>query len=101
MALIIYKRQKQILEFISQFIQTNGTAPTLRQIADAIGVNSLATVHEHLETLQAKGLIKRKAGKRNRFQDSRPGKTVKGEREEDWFDSFQTSGIRDAPREGK
>lgn len=63
MALIIYRRQKQILEFIQQYIQANGTAPTLRQIADAINVSSLATVHEHLTTLQAKGLIKRKQGK--------------------------------------
>lgn len=63
MPLIIYKRQKQILGFIKQYIQSNGTAPTLRQIAEAIGVSSLATVHEHLQALEAKGLIKRKAGK--------------------------------------
>jgi len=63
MAPIVYKRQRQILEFIMQHIQANGTAPTLRQIADAIGVSSLATIHEHLETLEAKGLIKRTAGK--------------------------------------
>lgn len=63
MALIVYKRQQQILDFIKQHIQTTGSAPTLRQIADAIGVSSLATVHEHLQALVAKGLIKRKAGK--------------------------------------
>ncbi len=63
MALIIYKRQQQILDFIKQYIQGNGSAPTLRQIADAIGVSSLATVHEHLQALEEKGLIKRKAGK--------------------------------------
>jgi len=63
MALIIYRRQQQILDFIKQNIQSNGTAPTLRQIADAIGVSSLATVHEHLQALEEKGLIKRKAGK--------------------------------------
>jgi repressor LexA len=63
MAVIIYKRQKQILGFIKQFIQSNGMAPTLRQIADAIGVHSLATVHEHLQSLEAKGLIVRKGGK--------------------------------------
>jgi len=63
MAPIIYKRQGQILDFIRQHIQTNRSAPTLRQIADAIGVSSLATVHEHLTTLERKGLIKRKTGK--------------------------------------
>ncbi|MBU0569498.1 transcriptional repressor LexA [Patescibacteria group bacterium] len=63
MAPIIYKRQGQILDFIRQFIQSNGSAPTLKQIAEAIGVSSLATVHEHLTTLEAKNLIKRKRGK--------------------------------------
>lgn len=63
MAVIIYKRQRQILDFIKQTIETSGSAPTLRQIADALNVNSLATVHEHLQTLEIKGLIKREHGK--------------------------------------
>ncbi len=63
MALIIYKKQRQILDFIKQFIQANGSAPTLKQIAGAIDVSSLATVHEHLQALEEKGLIKRKHGK--------------------------------------
>jgi repressor LexA len=63
MALIVYKKQRQILGFIKQYIELNGSAPTLKQIAGAIGVSSLATVHEHLQSLEAKGLIKRKQGK--------------------------------------
>lgn len=63
MAPIVYKRQSQILDFIKQTIQSTGSAPTLRAIADAIGVSSLATVHEHLQALVEKGLIKRKSGK--------------------------------------
>ncbi|MEK7550412.1 MAG: transcriptional repressor LexA [Patescibacteria group bacterium] len=63
MALIIYKRQRQILDFLKQFMESHGSAPTLRQIGDALGVRSLATVHEHLQTLVAKGLITRKTGK--------------------------------------
>jgi len=63
MAPVIYKKQKQILDFIGQMIQSTGSAPTLKQIAEAIGVSSLATVHEHLQTLERKGLIKRKTGK--------------------------------------
>ena len=63
MAPVIYKRQNQIFEFIKQYIQNHGSAPTLREIADAMGVSSLATVHEHLQTMQEKGLIRRKGGK--------------------------------------
>ena len=63
MAPIIYKRQGQILDFIKQNIQAHGSAPTLKQIANAIGVSSLATVHEHLQALEDKGLIRRSKGK--------------------------------------
>lgn len=59
---VIYKRQKQILDFLSQYIDANGYAPTLKQIAQALGVSSLATVHEHLQALEKKGLIRRKSG---------------------------------------
>lgn len=59
MAVTLYKRQRQILDFISQYIQQNGYAPTLQEIANSIGVSSLATVHEHLQALERKRVIKR------------------------------------------
>ncbi len=58
----LYKRQKEILNFISQYIQKNGSSPTLQEIADAMNLSSLATVHEHLQTLSRKGVIKRFEG---------------------------------------
>lgn len=63
MTVTLYKRQRQILDFISQYIQKNGYAPTLREIADAINVSSLATVHEHLEALDRKDVIRKHNGK--------------------------------------
>jgi len=62
MTVTLYKRQRQIIEFISQFIQKNGYSPTLQEIAQAIGVSSLATVHEHLQALERKGIIKKYDG---------------------------------------
>ena len=59
---VVYKRQLQILGFIGQYIDTNGFAPTLKQIAEALNVSSLATVHEHLQALEKKGLIRKKVG---------------------------------------
>ena len=58
----LYKKQKQILDFISQYIQINGHSPTLQEIADSMGLSSLATVHEHLKSLEKKGVIKRYEG---------------------------------------
>lgn len=62
MPITLYKRQKQIMDFIRQYIQKFGTSPTLQEIADSLGVSSLATVHEHLQTLTKKGMIRRFEG---------------------------------------
>ncbi|PIR06294.1 MAG: repressor LexA [Candidatus Komeilibacteria bacterium CG11_big_fil_rev_8_21_14_0_20_36_20] len=51
------KKQKEILDFITQFIQTNDYAPSYREIADYFGLSSTATVHEHIKALEDKGLI--------------------------------------------
>jgi repressor LexA len=58
----LYRKQKLILDYISQYIQTNGFSPTLQEIADAMGLSSLATVHEHLQALEKKNVIKRYDG---------------------------------------
>lgn len=62
MAVTLYKRQRQIVDYIAQYIQKNGYSPTLREIADSIGVSSLATVHEHLQALVRKKVIKKHEG---------------------------------------
>jgi len=62
MPVTLYKRQRQILEFINQYIQKNGYSPTLQEIANAMGLSSLATVHEHLQTLAKKGVLRRYEG---------------------------------------
>jgi len=62
MPAVIYKRQKEILNLIAQSIDKFGYAPTLTEIADKLGLSSLATVHEHLATLEKKGLIRRYRG---------------------------------------
>src|SRR5690349_21627921 len=59
MPITLYRRQKQILDFIKQYIDKYGYSPTLGEIAEAIGVSSLATIHEHLQTLVSKGVIKK------------------------------------------
>lgn len=58
----LYKRQKEIVDFISQYIQKNNSSPTLQEIASAMGLSSLATVHEHINTLVKKGVIKKYEG---------------------------------------
>ena len=51
--------QRQTLEFLRSFIAERGYAPTLKDIAERIGVKSLSTAHFHLERLTDKGFIRR------------------------------------------
>ncbi len=53
------RRQKEILDFLNGYIEREGYAPTIEEIADHFGLRSLATVHKHLTNLQEKGLIRR------------------------------------------
>ena len=53
------KRQRQILDYLTNYGSINGYAPSFEEIAEQFNYNSLATVHEHLSNLERKGYIKR------------------------------------------
>jgi len=53
------KRQREILNYLSNYSEQNGFAPSFEEIAENFDYNSLATVHEHLTNLERKGYIKR------------------------------------------
>src|SRR5215203_4059790 len=53
------KRQREILDYLNDFIQQHGYAPSLEEVGRRFGLSSLATVHKHLTNLQDKGFIKR------------------------------------------
>jgi hypothetical protein len=53
------KRQREILDYLQEFIQQYGYAPSLEEIGRRFGLSSLATVHKHLTNLEEKGFIRR------------------------------------------
>ena len=53
------KRQREILDYLRDFIADNGYAPSFDEVRQDFGYASLATVHEHLTNLQRKGYIRR------------------------------------------
>jgi repressor LexA len=55
----ITKRQRQVYDFISEFVQKNQYSPSFDEIRIGIGLNSLATVHKHISNLEKKGLLTR------------------------------------------
>jgi repressor LexA len=68
------KRQREILDYLSEFIQQHGYAPSLEEVGRRFGLSSLATVHKHLTNLQEKGFIKR-AWNRSRSVEMVPTRT--------------------------
>ena len=53
------KRQKQLIDYLNQYISDHGYAPTLAEVGAYFGLSSLATVHKHLHNLEKKGFITR------------------------------------------
>ena len=57
------EKQTAILEFIKKEILSRGYPPAVREICSAVGLNSQATVHSHLNILENKGYIRRDPSK--------------------------------------
>jgi len=55
----ITKRQREVYDFISEFVQRNNYTPSYQEIGDGLGLSSLATVHKHITNLEKKGLLNR------------------------------------------
>jgi len=55
----ITRRQRELYDFISDFVQKNGYSPSFDEIREGMGLNSLATVHKHVTNLEKKGLLTR------------------------------------------
>jgi len=51
------KKQKNVHNFINNYITENGIAPTLVEIKDGLGLQAVSTAHEHVQTLKSKGYL--------------------------------------------
>jgi len=55
------KRQKDVLDFIIEFVDDNGYSPSFDEIAHGLELASLATVHKHISALAEKKYLQRGA----------------------------------------
>lgn len=55
----ITRRQREVYDFISDFVQKNQYSPSFEEIGEGLGLSSLATVHKHISNLEKKGLLTR------------------------------------------
>jgi repressor LexA len=56
------ERQKQVFQIINDYINRHGNAPSLREIANSLGINGTVGVMKHLQALEKKGFIVRRQG---------------------------------------
>lgn len=69
-------KAERILEYVNQFVQENGYAPSVREIGAAVGLRSTASVSYHIQALQEKGMLitpDGKGRKRSIVTNVRPG----------------------------
>jgi repressor LexA len=59
------RRQREIYDYVCDFVKRSGYSPSLEEIAAHFGLNSVATVHKHVQHLVEKGFL-RKAWNRSR-----------------------------------
>lgn len=67
----ITRRQKEVLDFLQNFVERCGYSPSFEEIAHGLDLTSLATVHKHISNLERKGLLHR-AHNRSRSIDLIP-----------------------------
>ena len=53
------RRQKEVMDFLSTFIVEHGYSPSYEEIASGLRLASLATVHKHIQALEAKQYVRR------------------------------------------
>lgn len=53
------RRQREIFDFVREFIGRNGYSPSLEEIGRHFNLSSVATVHKHVTNLVRKGLLRR------------------------------------------
>src|SRR6266487_727988 len=61
-------RQARILEYIRYQNKVRNYPPSVREIGEAVGLSSSSTVHNHLNQLERRGLIKRDPSKSRTVQ---------------------------------
>ena len=57
------KRQEDVLKYIKKYVVEHGYPPAIREIGDALGLSSPATVHSHLNRLVQNGYLKKTSSK--------------------------------------
>jgi repressor LexA len=68
--MVLTRRQREVMDFIAEFLRERGYSPSFDEIGRSLQLSSLATVHKHISTLERKGFLRRG---HNRSRSLEPG----------------------------
>src|SRR3989338_6796475 len=68
---MLTKRQKQIYEFINEYVGNHEVSPTIQEIANRFHL-SVSTIHEHLQSIEKKGYLKKDHGQARAMETQNP-----------------------------
>ena len=72
--MLLTKRQREILDFIKEYLEKEGIPPSVREICERFGLKSPASVHKILKNLEKKGVLSSKQGKKRSWLPIEPRK---------------------------
>ncbi len=66
------RRQRQILDFLREYLEVNGYSPSFEEIAQHLKVSSLNGIYKHLRALEERGFIRRLSNQARSIQLRNP-----------------------------
>ena len=69
------QKEREIYEYISECLEKDGFAPSVRDICTQVGIKSTSSVHEYLRRLELKGYIRKSSGKSRALSICADGKS--------------------------
>ena len=84
------QREKAIVKFIEKQIKKNGYPPSVREIGEAVGLKSTATVHTYIAALERKGYVK-KENQKGRTLRLLKGGSTENEKQESFDKDFYSN----------
>ena len=76
MLLMLTKRQKQVLDFITSYKREYGYAPSLEEIKDDLNIASISTAHYHVKKLQESGYLQKEHHQPRAVSPTREKETI-------------------------
>ncbi len=75
--LMLTKRQRQILNFVSGFAKKHGYSPSLEEIAKHFRLSSMSGIHQHIQALKDKGYLSKQKNQPRSIEIEKSEKLVR------------------------